>query len=320
MQYLTFPCFNGGMSPRQKKVFAKDGFYAFQDYAVSRWFHHIAALVKISGPLLSVNESKARKFANILDDFTCRYQESIQDQELDEDQEATPPPASATKDVDMREVEENAKKECVDLKDAVFHPMLLHLWVHISKHEKENIEDRNKPSLKEMEKTLKDNRKAIEELVANAKGDDAKSLEEYYGKKVFKCPRTRCDYFYEGFEDSKRREHHNNRHDRPFECTAPDCNVGGAGFISGKDLERHRKNYHMGAVDQPAAFPQLSKKKNNDARFQCDICGQKFTRKINQVGHMRSHFGERPFGCQNCGKRFTRVNDLRRHERLHLKR
>jgi hypothetical protein len=320
MQYLTFPCFGKGLQLHQKKVFAKDGFYAFQDYAVSRWFHHIATLVKISGPLLSVDKSKADKFKWILDEFTHRYQESIQDQELADDQEATPSPLAAADNADLKDVEETAERECADLKSAVFHPMLRNLWIHISKHEKENIEERNKPSLEEMEMTLTDNRKVIEDLVTAAKGEDAKSLEEYYGKKVFKCPRTRCDFFYEGFDDLKRREHHINRHDRPFECTAADCNIGGAGFISLKDLERHKKKYHMGAGDQPSAFPQLSKKKNNDARFQCNICGQRFTRKINQVGHMRSHFGERPFGCQNCGKKFTRVNDLRRHERLHLKR
>lgn len=318
MQYLTFPCFERGITAPVRKKYAQNGFYAFQDYAVSKWFYHIAEVVKISPSLFSIDEAKSEKFAKILDDFTHRYQESIEDQGSTENGEHHSS-LSASKTISSRDVEEIAKKECESLKDAIFHPMLLNLWIHISKHEKENIENRNKPSLKEMEKTLTENRKIIERLVDNARGDEADALTEYYGKNVFKCPRTHCDYFYEGFEIEKKREHHINRHDRPYECTVPNCGIAAAGFISSKDLERHKRNYHTGLVEGPAAFPQLNKKKNTDARFDCKVCGQRFTRKINLTGHTRSHFGERPFGCQNCGKKFTRVNDLRRHEKIHLR-
>ncbi|KAK9770272.1 hypothetical protein SCAR479_13013 [Seiridium cardinale] len=265
MQYLTFPCFERGITFSLRKDFAKDGFYAFQDYAVSRWFYHIAEVVRISGHLLSIDLEKSQKFADILDNFTNRYQESIVDQQSSQSEE---PESPASGRIDIKEIEENAKKECESLKDAPFYPMLLNLWIHISKHEKENIDDRNKPSLKEMENTLTENRTVLEGLLDNVKGGvEAEQLIEYYGKNIFKCPRTRCDYFYEGFEEEKKRDHHINRHDRPFECTVPGCGIAAAGFISNKDLERHKKNYHMGLVEGPAAFPQLSKKKNNDARF-----------------------------------------------------
>jgi hypothetical protein len=335
MQYLTFPCFERNMDRQMTKRYAKKGFYAFQDYAVSRWFYHISEVVKISGQLLSVDAAKANKFADILDDFTARYQDSIDDHTFSPEEPPSSSSSSSTRStIKIQEVEENAKKECDSLKDAVFYEMLVNLWVHIAKYEKENIEERNKTSLAEMGKTLEENRAVIEKLMSEAKDEAAKELEEYYGRNVYKCPRTRCDFFYEGFDTERKREHHIARHDRPFECGVAGCHMGGAGFISNKDLERHRKNYHAnnnnnnnngtggGADDAPPApapFPQPNKKKNHDARFPCEICGQRFTRKINLTGHTRSHFGERPYGCQTCGKKFTRVNDLRRHERLHLR-
>ncbi|KAH6647231.1 hypothetical protein BKA67DRAFT_582033 [Truncatella angustata] len=324
MQYLTFPCFESGLTVPIKKQFAEDGFYAFQDYAVSQWFYHIAEVVHISEHLLSMDaanpekHAKFVKFAKILDLFIHRYQDSIDDQDSSTPEDEPEPSTSARPNT--KELEEHAKKECDSLKDMPFHPMLLNLWIHIQKHEKEHIDNRNKPSLKEMEKILKENRKVIEAFFDTVKGsNEADKLNEYYGKNIYKCPKTRCGYFYEGFEEEKKREHHINRHDRPFECTIPGCGIGAAGFISNKDLERHKKNYHMNFTEGPAAFPLLSKKKNNEAKFDCKICGQKFTRKINLTGHTRSHFGERPYQCQNCGKKFTRVNDLRRHEKLHLR-
>lgn len=322
MQYLTFPCFEKNMDKPTRRRFAKNGFYAFQDYAVSKWFYHLGNVVKISGQLFTVDAAKTRKFAEILDDFINRYQDSIDDHASVTEEPSSSSQSSVRSVVNMKEVEDNARRECEQLKDTLFYELLLNLWIHISKSEKESIEDRNKPSLAEMEKTLKDNRATIEELVGEARDEEANTeLREYYGKHVFKCPRTRCDWFYEGFENKKKRDYHIDRHDRPFECLVAGCNIGGAGFISNKDLERHKKNYHAtgGAADEPAAFPQPNKKKNHDARFNCTICGQRFTRKINLTGHTRSHFGERPYGCQNCGKKFTRVNDLRRHERLHLR-
>jgi hypothetical protein len=318
MEYLVFPCFEKNIHHTLRVSFAQQGFYAFQDYAVSRWFYHIAEVVKISDQLLSIDASKAAKFAKVLDDFTERYQDSINDSGFPRGIE---PDARTARPENLDEIEENAKNECGKLKGTAFYQMLLNLWIHISKHEKDNIENRNKPSLEEMEKTLKENRGVIESLLGNTKNSSkSHELVEYYGTNLYKCPRVLCDYFYEGFDDMKKRDHHVARHDRPFLCKIPGCGIGAAGFSTSKDLERHQKNYHTGLEQGSGAFPQLSKNKSSEARFSCRICGQKFTRNVNLIGHTRSHYGERPYGCQNCGKKFTRVNDLRRHEKLHLRR
>ncbi|KAI4592249.1 hypothetical protein KJ359_011402 [Pestalotiopsis sp. 9143b] len=285
------------------------GFYAFQDYAVSQWFYHIRDVVHISAQGL-IDEQKSQTFANALDDFTNRYEESIDDMD-------SPPSSDASESsrIDAREVTKKASEECEHLKRSPFHPMLLNLWIHILKHQRKTTDDRNKPTLKEMEKTLLENRAVVEKLAEEADTiEEREALNEYYGRNLYKCPRTLCGLFYEGFDDAKKRKRHIDRHNRPFECTIPGCTMAEVGFISGKDLERHKKNYHS----EVSSFPTLSKK-SSEARFDCKICDKKFTRKINLDGHTRSHYGDRPFACQTCGKRFTRVNDLRRHEKLHLR-
>lgn len=309
MQYLTFPCFRRKISPQEVKRCARQGFYAFQDYAVSQWFYHIRDVVHISAQGL-IDEQKSQTFANALDDFTNRYEESIDDMD-------SPPSSDASESsrIDAREVTKKASEECEHLKRSPFHPMLLNLWIHILKHQRKNTDDRNKPTLKEMEKTLLENRAVVEKLAEEADTvEEREALNEYYGRNLYKCPRTLCGLFYEGFDDAKKRKRHIDRHNRPFECTIPGCTMAEVGFISGKDLERHKKNYHS----EVSSFPTLSKK-SSEARFDCKICDKKFTRKINLDGHTRSHYGDRPFACQTCGKRFTRVNDLRRHEKLHLR-
>ncbi|CRK33784.1 hypothetical protein BN1723_014768 [Verticillium longisporum] len=135
---------------------------------------------------------------------------------------------------------------------------------------------------------------------------------------MFKCSQPACDFFSEGFETEAERDHHLNRHERPFPCPLDGCTQAPFGFTTKKDRERHVRHYHPEESDQPPAFVQPTRRVE-DARFLCNICGKSFTRNINLKGHMRSHFGERPFACSSCGKAFTRLNDCRRHEKIHVK-
>ena len=59
------------------------------------------------------------------------------------------------------------------------------------------------------------------------------------------------------------------------------------------------------------------RKDPNSAKFQCEYCGETFTRAYNLKGHIRSHEGSKPFDCKECGKGFARRHDLKRHENLH---
>ncbi|KAH8668496.1 hypothetical protein BX600DRAFT_257795 [Xylariales sp. PMI_506] len=313
MKYLTFSCFVPEIIDENGEEFARRGLYAFQDYAVSKWFYHIGTLVGLSDKLLSVDAAKAREFADVLDHFTSQYIDSIEDHCTSQGQED---------DDDAKAVEKDAVERCKGVEGAAYHAILLNLWIHISKHEKKPIKERNKVSLPELDKTLCKTRKIIEQLSVESNPEEGRRLEELYGHNVFKCPWTKCDYFYEGFRTGKEREVHINRHNRPFECPVAGCNMGGAGFISSKDLEKHKKNYHMGLMEGSSPFPNLNKKKRDESKatFECEVCGQCFTRKINMKSHTLAHFGERPYSCQRCGRSFTRKNDLKRHEKLHQRR
>lgn len=312
MEYLTFPCFQKGIRESDRKQFAMDGFYAFQDYAVSQWFYHILAVLKIQE--LTIDGPKSQKFGEVLVAFMDRYQKSVDDVE-------SPPSsdASESSQLDLESIKDQAREDCASLRGRNFYEILFNLWVNVLKHEKTGtVEDRNKPCLKEIGQVLEVNRKVIETLGETK--ERPRNLREFYGKNLYKCPRTRCDYFHEGLKDEKKRKKHIDRHTRPFLCPVQDCTMSEAGFISNKDLDRHKKNYHSDVAEGQSPFPSRSTRQSSEAKFSCTHCPKKFTRKINLDGHTRSHFGDRPYSCQTCDRRFARLNDLRRHEKLHQRR
>ncbi|KAJ2746813.1 hypothetical protein GGI20_001044 [Coemansia sp. BCRC 34301] len=62
-------------------------------------------------------------------------------------------------------------------------------------------------------------------------------------------------------------------------------------------------------------------KRDQQRRFDCDICRRSFARQYNLKTHRLTHFPEarasRPFQCPHCPKAFTRKHDLQRHAVLH---
>ncbi|KAI9439706.1 hypothetical protein H4582DRAFT_1813269 [Lactarius indigo] len=60
------------------------------------------------------------------------------------------------------------------------------------------------------------------------------------------------------------------------------------------------------------------KRRINDAKFVCPMCGFTFTRYSNLNAHLRTHVQkpEKPFQCKwpGCGMLFTRKHDYKRHE------
>ncbi|MBE3048010.1 C2H2-type zinc finger protein [Candidatus Bathyarchaeota archaeon] len=77
--------------------------------------------------------------------------------------------------------------------------------------------------------------------------------------------------------------------------------------------------YHPELGEGLARFERLDRRVAQ-GKFECRICGETFTRKVNLQGHERSHFGDRPYACSACGRAFARVNDRKRHEKTHAKR
>ncbi|KAJ1856682.1 hypothetical protein LPJ76_002327 [Coemansia sp. RSA 638] len=62
-------------------------------------------------------------------------------------------------------------------------------------------------------------------------------------------------------------------------------------------------------------------KRDQQRRFDCDLCDRSFARQYNLKTHRLTHFpnmhASRPYKCPSCPKAFTRRHDLQRHAVLH---
>ena len=214
------------------------------------------------------------------------------------------------------------EQDCEPFKKYQFYNKLLYVWNHIYCHHEKGFESRNDVSIKSLSDVLSRNRKLLEDLsslsLPSYSGEN-KNLTTFYGDKRFKCPKITCFYFHEGFIDAKSRDQHINRHDRPFNCTFPDCSIAEFGFPSNKDLEKHKRFFHPEIEDQANTFT-VATKPTALARWPCNLCSKRFTRGFHLRSHIRSHNGDRPFACSECGKAFARANDCKRHEKIHARR
>ncbi|CAO2649603.1 Nn.00g069880.m01.CDS01 [Neocucurbitaria sp. VM-36] len=299
LQYLTFPCFEIDEPEDQNKLIlmALDGYFAFQDYAIANWFHHVNAWVH-NGPKFleeaTDQDEQLEGISTAIDEFMARYEE--------EDWEAGNV--------------EDCRTICRVFQDRSFYDNLLLLTSHIYTFQKKGFEARHKVSIPSLAKALERNRKVLEELPSTADASDMVKYRMFYDdERLFKCTKITCRYFSEGFKEQKARKRHVNIHDRPFQCEVPDC-LGAEGFANPKDLEKHTRTFHPEISDLAATFNSATAKQSK-AGHACTICGKTFTRNFHRKNHEMSHRGEKPHECPECGRAFTRVNDLKRHQKLH---
>jgi hypothetical protein len=225
LQYLTFDCFKIDISQKQLRQFALDGYFAFQDYAIAHWFHHLHAIVKAGQDFSSGSsdlQGAIQEIGVALDSFVSNYKDEI----------LHTPVASAS------------EKSCEALKSCTFHENLLLLWSHIYRHQEKGFDARNDVSIKVLSDALTRNRQLIEDLTSSNLHSYSGALNSFYGEKRYKCPKVTCYYFHEGSKDARSRDMHINSHNRPFKCTFPDCPAAKLGFPSNKGLEKHIKSSH----------------------------------------------------------------------------
>jgi hypothetical protein len=79
----------------------------------------------------------------------------------------------------------------------------------------------------------------------HAPGCPCEKLRSLYGRSLFKCDRFRCEYYRVGFDTRSDRDSHLRIHNRPFKCAEPNCEFADLGFISERDLVRHRSKIHQ---------------------------------------------------------------------------
>lgn len=303
LNYLTFPCFDvEGQDDSQLRAMMLGGHFAFQDYAVAKWFYHVNAMVKSGGKLLEKTETcpdiqnLLDNFSTALEDFMYRYDEEEWENGL----------------------VESCKEECTAFENEACYDNLLLLISHIYTFQRKGFEARHKISIRNLETALERNRTLLEEFpkLATTTICDRKTYQQFYSEeRPYKCTKITCRYFSEGFKDQKARKKHVDIHDRPFQCEVSEC-LGAEGFANQKDLEKHIRGYHPEMTDFATTFKSATIKRAK-ADYPCTLCGKTFTRNFIRKNHERSHRGERPHECPECGRAFTRYNDMMRHKKLH---
>jgi hypothetical protein len=199
-----------------------EGQFAFQDYAVAKWFQHVNAFVNTSKDLLEdypKTEELIRAIGLAIDDFMDLYHE----EEFHEPEKIVP----------------ECRETCKNFENQDFYDDLVALTSHIYTFQKKGFEARHKVSIKRLEEALNRNRKFMEDTVSKLENADLETFKQFYdNERPYKCTKITCMYFSEGFKEAKAKKRHVNVHDRPFQCEVPDC-LGAEGFSNHKDLEKY---------------------------------------------------------------------------------
>jgi DNA-directed RNA polymerase subunit RPC12/RpoP len=298
LQYLTFPCFEieEGEDEKEFREPMLGGHFAFQDYAIAKWFHHVNAFVNNGQRFLDEAvdpDDRLHTFSGALDEFIERFEE-----------------------VDWTSgLVQNCASTCSAFQGYDLYDSLLLLTSHIYTFQQKGFEARHKISIKSLGLALERNRKLLEDTKLLSKPEMTAYSKFYDDKRRFKCTKITCRYFSQGFADVKAKKRHINIHDRPFQCEVSEC-LGAEGFANEKDLKNHTRSFHPELSDLAETF-NSSIAKRAKADYACIFCGKTFTRKFHCKNHEKAHRGEREHECPECGRAFTRMNDMKRHTKLH---
>jgi hypothetical protein len=195
------------------------GHFAFQDYAVAKWSHHVNAFINTGKYLLQRGPEgyeHLQEISHAIDEFLCRYNdENFHDSIVNE-----------------------CRENCKVFEGEDFYADLVALTSHIYTFQKKGFEARHKVSIKSLETVLERNRRLLEELPPKLNGTELDIFRQFYDdERRFKCTQITCMYFSEGFKTAKLRKRHVELHLRPYRCEVPDC-LGAEGFANSKDLEK----------------------------------------------------------------------------------
>lgn len=265
--YINFPDI---CAPGRKTALAS-GYFAFYEYAVASWVHHLMAWISEKGH----DESDISELEETFGPF------------LDQHFSAECPPSNVSNQ--MHEKLRLMKRfEFYDsLTQAIVWSRKQLLVIDGLKNDDETPDQLDLPSITRRIRLL------LEDTVrASLTPEIRAALELYYGSKLFRCSRIYCQHFYDGFEVQEDRDKHVDRHERAYMCTFDGCPMATIGCVSKKDLDKHLLETHSVGADG-ADFPNVSNPNPNakvnkaPAVFRCTLCPKRFTRAHN----LRSHFG-----------------------------
>jgi hypothetical protein len=271
LNYLTFECFEENDTD-QLLEFGREGYFAFQDYAIAHWADHLSAWIKSSSDELQNEPNIDKQTSDVLLIFGDRFRTDLAAFGVDQD----------------------LMLQCDQLQDLGCSPTIAMIWKHIQAFKTLQNDRQDKVSLSSLGKALERSRSILEGLsTLAAKGkEEAQSLLSLYGENWFKCSRLSCYYFHEGFQSQSSRQCHYDRHDRPFRCEEESCPAGSIGFASLKELEKHKRNMHPGIGKLSSTFARLKKLTAAEAlleKYPCPVCPSKFPTRFDCRFHMRIH-------------------------------
>ncbi|KAK4196326.1 hypothetical protein QBC40DRAFT_351857 [Triangularia verruculosa] len=231
IKYLNFPGFTDVLGSLERDRFILEGFYAFMDYAVVYWVRHLEASLSS----LEEGNSDTRDISDILEEFI----------KLHYTNPATRFPLSQGNAARLRCLE---NMQCYErLQQAVISTRKqLTFYGEVARSE----------IALDLVDIVEEVRAALERLLFDAQSDDSikSKIENHYGANLFKCPRLSCRFFANGFTYAEQREHHLERHKRPFRCTVAGCLSGTTGMASERELLRHMRDTH-GSQGSEYEFP-----------------------------------------------------------------
>ena len=233
LHYLNFGCFDVDLTESEIRDFLRQGYYSFEDYAIAHWLDHVESCTSQPLPLEAISlEGLAQKLESF---FIIHGLDS-------------PPDLSVFTDLRFHRI-----------RHLDFTKRLEGL-AHLAR-QRESTQ-----KYLDLEAQLRRRRALYEDIVINAKPHDEALRRNLLLKASgwFKCPHKHCDFFFDGFSDSKDRDEHISQHERPFRCSFQECLHAKLGYATEKDMKRHEKLSHPTGQNSEWAFPTYKPKKDAD--------------------------------------------------------
>ncbi|XP_068956483.1 zinc finger protein 420-like [Petaurus breviceps papuanus] len=96
--------------------------------------------------------------------------------------------------------------------------------------------------------------------------------------------------------------------------TVQDFPVPYEGAPTGGRAQRHDEYNHNFSLNPESVRQRIH---GRVKRYECNECGNAFSKTSYLIVHQRFHSGEKPYKCNECGKAFSQTSNLIVHQRIH---